>query len=83
MQEFMGEIRFIMQCSGDTKTVNRKKSQSRGISLDHESRSISRSTCSPSRELTTDNYGFRPSLKNLEKLDLMPENEADITDNNV
>lgn len=40
------------------------------MSLEHESRSISRSTCSQNRELTTaEAHGFRPSLKNLEKLD--------------
>lgn len=73
VQELIGEIKFIAKCSGNTKTVNRKKS---GASLDHESRSVSRSTCSQNRELTSaDAYGFRPSLKNLERLDLMPENE--------
>lgn len=84
VQELIGEIRFIMQCSGNTKTVNRKKSQSRGVSMDHESRSVSRSTCSPSREIAVpETYGFRPSLKNLEKLDLMPEHEVDVVDDNV
>lgn len=83
MQELIGEIRFIMQCSGNTKIVNHKKSQSRPASMDRESLSVSRSV-SPSKELkTADMYGFRPSLKNLEKLDLMPDNEADSADNNV
>lgn len=81
LQELMSEIRFIMKCSGNTKIVNHKKT-SREASLEHESRSASRSTCSPNRELTSaDAYGFRPSLKNLEKLDLMPENEIKIADN--
>lgn len=57
-----------------------KKSSSHEASAEHESRSISR--CSSKRELTTaDGYGFRPSLKNLEKLDLMPDHEvAEIED---
>lgn len=75
----MSELRFIMQCSGNTKIVNRKKSRSGGLSIEHESRSPSRSTCSHSRELTSaDAYGFRPSLKNLEKLDLMPDIAGDV-----
>lgn len=39
---------------------------------------MSGSTCSQTRELTRANsniYECRPSLKNLEKLDLMPERE--------
>lgn len=46
--------------------------------MEHESRSMSGSTCSQTRELTRANsniYECRPSLKNLEKLDLMPERE--------
>ena len=70
-------MKFIAKCSGNTKTVNHKKSQSRAASIEHESRSVSRSTCSQNRELTSaEAYGFRPSLKNLEKLDLMPDNEV-------
>lgn len=76
MQELISEIRFIAKCSGNTKIVNHKKSRSRGISIDHESRSVSRSSCSPA----ADTYGFRPSLKNLEKLDLMPENEVAVAE---
>lgn len=73
MEELMSEIRFIIKCSGNTKTVTRKKANSREESLEHESRSA---TCSPNRELTTaDIYGFRPSLRNLDKLDLMPDVE--------
>lgn len=72
MQELIAEIRFIAKCSGNTKIVNHKKSQSRGVSIDHESRSISHSSRSPH----VDAYGFRPSLKNLDKLDLMPDNEV-------
>lgn len=69
-------MKFIGKCSGHTKTVNRKKSGSRCGSIEHESRSVSRSTCSQTRELTSaDAYGFRTSLKNLDTLDLMPENE--------
>lgn len=69
-----------MQCSGNSKTVNHKKSQSRGASIEHDSRSVS--SCSPLKDLTTaDTYGFRPSQKNLEKLDLMPENELERADN--
>lgn len=82
LQELIGEIKFIMQCSNDTKTVYHKKSGSRAASMEHDSRSMSRSTCSPTRELTSaDAYGFRPSLKNIEKLDLMPDKEiAEIAD---
>lgn len=77
-EELIKELKFIMQCTGNTKTVYiKKKSCSRGVSLEHESRSVSRSTCSHTRELTSaDAYGFRPSIKNLEKLDLMPDVEV-------
>lgn len=76
LQELVSELRFISKCSGNTKIVNHKKS-SRDASLEHESRSLSRSTASIIREQTAiGDYGFRPSLKNLDKLDLMPENEV-------
>jgi hypothetical protein len=73
MEEFMNEIKFVIRCRGNTKTLRQKKNKSRECSMElDESRSPSRSTCSPSRELT---YGFRPSLKNLRKLDLMADHE--------
>lgn len=76
MQELVKELRFIGKCSGGTKIVNHKKTSREG-SLEHESRSVSRSTGSIIREQTAiGDYGFRPSLKNLDKLDLMPENEV-------
>lgn len=81
LEELIREIKFIAQCTGNTKIVMHKKSTSHEASAEHESRSISRS--SSKRELTTnaDSYGFRPSLKNLEKLDLMPDHEvAEIED---
>lgn len=77
MQELIEEIKFISKCTGNTKTVKRKKSHSQGASMDDVSRSVSRSTISQHRDLpTADDYGFRPSLRNLEKLDLMPDNEV-------
>ena len=84
MQELIEEIRFIIKCSGNTKTVTRKKSHSRGISIGQESRTPSRTSYSPTRDETAEiHYGFRPSLKNLEKLDLMPEHEVDPADESV
>lgn len=68
-----------MKCSGNSKAVKRKALTSRDASLERESRSLSRSTCSQTRELTRANvYECRPSLKNLEKLDLMPEREREL-----
>lgn len=74
MKELIGEMKFISKCSGNTKTINHKKSESQGASMEHESRSMSRSICS--EQGVADDYGFRPSLKNLEKLDLMPDIEV-------
>lgn len=71
MEEFLNEIKFVVRCRGNTKTVRQKKDKSREGSMElDESRSPSRST--ESREFT---YGFRPSLKNLRKLDLMADHD--------
>lgn len=75
MQELMKEVKFVCKCRGNTKIVNHKKAESIGA----ESRSQSRSSCSPHRELTTvdhRDYTCRPSLKNFEKIDLIKDNEA-------
>lgn len=76
MHELLDELKFIIKFSGNTKEVKRKPDE---ILPERESRSISRSTCSQTRELTRKtNYEGRPSLKNLEKLDLMPESELNL-----
>lgn len=65
LEELKNEFKFIMRCRGNTKTVRRKKS----LELEE---SHSPSICSNEQELS---YGFRPSLKNLRKLDLMADHK--------
>lgn len=78
IEEVFNEFKFVIRCHGNTKTVRRKKSTGSLEVEEEESRSVSRSTCSQNRELTSaDTYGFRPSLKNLAKLDLMSDHEDD------
>jgi len=78
LHELIDELKFIIKFSGNTKEVKRKQDID-AASLGRESRSMSRSTCSQTRELTRTNiYECRPSLKNLEKLDLMPESELSL-----
>lgn len=70
LEEFINEVKFIIRCRGNTKAVRQKASKSHEGSMEIESHSPSPSVCSQERELT---YGFRPSLKNLRKLDLMAD----------
>lgn len=75
-EELLNEIRFIIKCSGNTKTVTQKKISSRVVSLVHESHSPSRISCSPPRDFDSpDIYGFRPSVKSLENQDLASDND--------
>lgn len=79
MEEFINEVKFIIRCRGNTKAVRQKGvtgDKSHEGSMEIESHSQSRSSCSHERELT---YGFRPSLKNLRKLDLMADHKEIIT----
>lgn len=72
-EELINEIKFIIRCRGNTKSVRQKEGEkSHEGSMEIESHSPSRSSCSHERELT---YGFRPSLKNLKKLDLMADHK--------
>lgn len=78
IEEFLNEAKFIIKCRGNVKTVRRKMSA--GSLNEEESRSVSRLSDSPKREIIGP-YGFnRPSLKNLTKLDLMADHDDDDED---
>ena len=75
IEEFMNEAKFIIKCRGNVKPVRRKLSA--GTLNEDESRSVSRSSESPKREMIGP-YGFNgPCLKNLTKLDLMADHDDD------
>ena len=68
-EELMNELRFVMKCHGNTKQIRRRKESGDGSQRTIASRSRSQSG-SPGRDMPSDAYGFRPSLKNLRKEDL-------------
>ena len=77
IEELINEVKFIIKCSGNVKTVRRKLSAGSLNDEEEVSRSVSRSSDSPNREVIGP-YGFnRPSLKNLTKLDLMADHDDD------
>ncbi|CAO1385800.1 unnamed protein product [Diamesa tonsa] len=79
-EEFVNEAKFVVKFGGNTKTVRRRKSSSQLESVTNGSRhsrfrqSRSRSSTSPPRR----DYGFRLSLKNVNK----ENNSADYEFNN-
>lgn len=75
IEEFLNEAKFIIKCRGNVKPVRRKLSA--GTLNEEESRSVSRFSGTPKREVIGP-YGFNgPSLKNLTKLDLMADHNDD------
>lgn len=80
-EEFVNEAKFVVKFGGNIKTVRRRKSSSQLESVTNGSR-LSRSRQSRSRSSTSPpprrDYGFRMSLKNVNK----ENNSADDEFNN-
>ena len=71
-EELKNELRFIVKCHGNTRTIRHRKSSSRAESIASEVSHIS-SKHSTSPHLDTmkpDIFSFRPSLKDIQKEDL-------------
>lgn len=81
-EEFVNEAKFVVKFGGNIKTVRRRKSSSQLESVTNGSRLRSRSRLSRSRSSTSPpprlDYGFRMSLKNVNK----ENNSADDEFNN-
>lgn len=71
-EELKNELRFVVKCHGNTRTIRHRKSSSRAESIVSEVSHISsKHSISPHRDtMKPDIFSFRPSLKELQKDDL-------------
>lgn len=72
VEELKNELKFIVKCHGNTKTIRHRKSASRAESIVSELSHISskHSISQHNDTMKPDIFSFRPSLKDFQKDDL-------------